>query len=47
MLVAPFMELKPNVGNDRSWVWSVAADFSDEAPKQETLAIRFANAESN
>ena len=38
--------LMPNCGSDRAWVWSVACDFSDEEPKSEMLAIRFANAES-
>ncbi|KAK3083613.1 hypothetical protein FSP39_000265, partial [Pinctada imbricata] len=40
------MELKPNCGSDRAWVWGVHADFADEEAKQELLAIRFANAES-
>lgn len=40
------MELKPNCGSDRAWVWSAFGDFADEEPKQELLAIRFANAES-
>jgi hypothetical protein len=31
---------------DRAWLWSVAADYADEEAKPETLAIRFANAES-
>lgn len=44
--VTPWMELKPNCGSDRAWVWSVLADFADEQLKQELLAIRFANAES-
>lgn len=39
------MELKPNCGSDRAWVWT-ALDFADEEMKTETLAIRFANAES-
>ncbi|XP_037091231.1 ran-specific GTPase-activating protein-like, partial [Pollicipes pollicipes] len=38
--------LMPNCGSDRAWVWSVACDFSDEEPKPEMLAIRFANAEN-
>ncbi|KAG8746789.1 E3 SUMO-protein ligase RanBP2 [Ceratobasidium sp. 414] len=37
------MELKPNVGSDRSWVWSVAADVSDDEPVAKTFAIRFAS----
>lgn len=40
------MVLSPNVGSDRSWVWNVLADIADGDPKQETLAIRFANSES-
>ncbi|KAL2715240.1 ran-specific GTPase-activating protein-like isoform X1 [Vespula squamosa] len=44
--VTPWMELKPNCGSDRAWVWSVLADFADEQLKPELLAIRFANAEN-
>lgn len=44
--VVPDMKLKPNVGSDRSWVWSVAADVSEGEPEAQTLAIRFANSES-
>lgn len=40
------MKLSPNVGSDRSWVWNAAADVSEGAPEAQTLAIRFANAES-
>ncbi len=40
------MKLSPNVGSDRSWVWSVAADYAEGEPTTETLAIRFANSES-
>lgn len=40
------MTLSPNIGSDRSWVWNVAADVSEGEPTQETLAIRFANADS-
>lgn len=46
LLVTPMMELKPNAGSDRAWVWNTHADFADECPKQELLAIRFLNAES-
>ncbi|KAG5353168.1 single stranded nucleic acid binding protein [Termitomyces sp. Mn162] len=38
--------LKPNIGSDRSWVWKVAADYSETPPTSETLAIRLANAEN-
>lgn len=44
--VQPEMQLKPNVGSDRAWVWTSTADFADGEPKPELLAIRFANAES-
>ncbi|XP_015592959.1 ran-specific GTPase-activating protein [Cephus cinctus] len=44
--ITPWMELKPNCGSDRAWVWSVLADYADEQLKQELLAIRFANAEN-
>jgi len=40
------MTLQPNIGSDRSWVWKVAADYSESPPTAETLAIRFANAEN-
>ena len=40
------MKLQPNIGSDRSWVYKVAADYSETPATSETLAIRFANAES-
>ena len=46
VLVTAQMELKPNCGSDRAWLWSVAADYADEEAKAETLAIRFGNPES-
>lgn len=46
LLVSSDMKLQPNIGSDRSWVWKVAADYSESPPTSETLAIRFANAES-
>uniref|UniRef100_A0A3B1IX87 Ran-specific GTPase-activating protein n=1 Tax=Astyanax mexicanus TaxID=7994 RepID=A0A3B1IX87_ASTMX len=44
--IMPLMELKPNAGSDRAWVWNTHADFADEEPKPELLAIRFLNAEN-
>jgi Ran-binding protein 1 len=44
--VVPEMKLSPNVGSDRSWVWNAGADVSEGEPEAQTLAIRFANAES-
>ncbi|CAK9028662.1 Ran-specific GTPase-activating protein 1 (Chromosome stability protein 20) (Perinuclear array-localized protein) (Ran-binding protein 1) (RANBP1), partial [Durusdinium trenchii] len=43
-LVSPHVVLAPNVGSDRSWVFS-AADFADEELKTETFAIKFGSAE--
>jgi len=40
------MQLTPNIGSDRSWVWSTVADVSEGEPEAQTLAIRFANAEN-
>lgn len=44
--IMPLMELKPNAGSDRAWVWNTHADFADEEPKPELLALRFLNAEN-
>ncbi|MED6285309.1 Ran-specific GTPase-activating protein [Characodon lateralis] len=44
--ISPQMELKPNAGSDRAWVWNTLADYADECPKPELLAIRFLNAEN-
>uniref|UniRef100_A0A2I3GK10 Ran-specific GTPase-activating protein n=1 Tax=Nomascus leucogenys TaxID=61853 RepID=A0A2I3GK10_NOMLE len=44
--IMPMMELKPNAGSDRAWVWNTHADFTDEYPKPELLAIWFLNAEN-
>lgn len=40
------MKLAPNVGSDRSWVYNVSADYAELEPRQELLAIRFANADN-
>lgn len=44
-LISADMRLQPNIGSDRSWVWKVVADYSEDPPTSETLAIRFANSE--
>ncbi|XP_033628419.1 ran-specific GTPase-activating protein-like [Asterias rubens] len=44
--ITSFMKLQPNCGSEKAWVWSTPADFADEEPKPETLAIRFASAEN-
>ncbi|KAG8895293.1 single stranded nucleic acid binding protein [Tulasnella sp. 403] len=45
-MITQEMKLQPNIGSDRSWVWKVTADISDGEPKDETLAIRFANSDN-
>jgi len=45
-VISTDMRLQPNIGSDRSWVWKVAADYSEQPPTSETLAIRFANSEN-
>ena len=47
VVVTSDMKLQPNVGSDRSWVYKVAADYTDGEPHSETLAIRFANSDSS
>eukprot|EP00026_Physarum_polycephalum_P015806 Phypoly_transcript_16579.p1 GENE.Phypoly_transcript_16579~~Phypoly_transcript_16579.p1 ORF type:complete len:199 (-),score=55.90 Phypoly_transcript_16579:202-798(-) len=43
--ISPVIKLEENVGNDRSWVWTVM-DFAEDPATRETLAIRFANSEN-
>ncbi|XP_034231265.1 ran-specific GTPase-activating protein-like [Thrips palmi] len=43
--VTPWMTLTPSCGSERAWVWSCKADYADETPRAELLAIRFQNAE--
>lgn len=45
-LIAPEYQLKPNIGSDRSWVYTVTADVSEGEPEAQTLAIRFGNKEN-
>lgn len=44
--IAPEYTLKPNVGSDRSWVYTVTGDVSDGAPQVQTFAIRFGSKEN-
>ena len=39
------MELKPNVGSDRSWVWYTPADYAEGEARAEKLAIKLKSAE--
>jgi len=43
-LISPAVNLAPNVGTDKSWVFT-AQDFSDEVLKVETFAIKFSTPE--
>ncbi|EAZ62747.1 GTPase-activating protein [Scheffersomyces stipitis CBS 6054] len=45
-LISGDYELKPNIGSDRSWVYTVTADISEGEPEAQTLAIRFGNKEN-
>lgn len=44
--ITPWMELKPNAGSQKAFVYKVFADFADEKPKSECLAIKFGTIES-
>lgn len=45
-LISKEYQLKPNIGSDRSWVYSVTADVAEGEPEAQTLAIRFGNKEN-
>ena len=42
--VLPHMELKPNAGSDRAFLWN-AVDFADGEESHDTLSVKFKNAE--
>ncbi|QPG74060.1 Ran GTPase-binding protein yrb1 [Brettanomyces nanus] len=44
--LAPEYVLKPNVGSERSWVYTVTGDVSDGSPAVQTFAIRFGSKEN-
>jgi Ran-binding protein 1 len=44
--ITPWMALKPCSGSERAFLYTVAADFADEKPKSECLAIKFSNVDS-
>ncbi|KZZ87195.1 hypothetical protein AAP_05834 [Ascosphaera apis ARSEF 7405] len=44
--ITPDLKISSNVGSDRSWIWNTMADVSEGYPETQTLAIRFANSES-
>ena len=35
--ITPWMDMKPNCGSQKAWVWKTQADFADEEVKQEVL----------
>ena len=35
--ITPWMDMRPNCGNKKAWVWKTQADFADEEPKQEVM----------
>ena len=37
--ITPWMDMRPNCGNKKAWVWKTQADFADEEPKQEVMLI--------
>lgn len=45
-IISPLYTLKPNIGSEKSWVYSVTADVSEGEPEAQTLAIRFGNKEN-
>lgn len=44
--ITPWMELKPNAGSEKAFVYKVFADFADERPKSECLAVKFGTVDS-
>ena len=44
-VIGTYMNLMPNVGCDRSWVWHTSADYSEGDAKPEQLAVRLKSAE--
>ncbi|SCU81859.1 LAFA_0C07602g1_1 [Lachancea sp. 'fantastica'] len=45
-IIAPEYVLAPNVGSDRSWVYTCTADVAEGGPEAFTFAIRFGNKEN-
>lgn len=44
--ITPWMELKPNATNEKAFIYTVLADFADEQPKSECLAVKFGSVEN-
>ena len=45
-IIAPEYVLMPNIGSDRSWVYTCTADIAEGVPEAFTFAIRFGNKET-
>lgn len=45
--ITPDMDLKPNAGSDRSWVWFTLADHSNEPAIPQELAAEFESVENS
>lgn len=45
-VISPSYKLTPNIGSEKSWVYSVTADISEGEPEAQTLAIRFGSKEN-
>lgn len=45
-IIAPEYILKPNIGSDRSWVYTCTADIAEGEAEAFTFAIRFGNKEN-
>lgn len=44
--ITPWMQLKPSIGSEKAFVYTVLADFADEEIKSECLAVKFATVDS-
>lgn len=43
--LTPLLQLRPNCGSDRAFVWHVMVDFADQESKPQMFAVKFANAD--
>ncbi|RZC36425.1 ran-specific GTPase-activating protein [Asbolus verrucosus] len=44
--ITPWMILKPCSGSEKAFLYTVAADFADEKPKSECLALKFGSVDN-
>ena len=45
-VITESMQLKPCLGSDKAWLWSVYADYADGSPTSEVFAIKFLTTEA-